>query len=100
MRRIRLHFSIVPASIVCCALLAGWTAGRLSAADEDSAVDRLLERIVEQEQLFIEDLRGHTALLETYIQETPSAGKEDETLRDHYLLGRLDLSKGLNYTAL
>ena len=91
-----LHFALLALLLVMAP--AG---SRLRAAGEEGAVERLLDRIVEQEQLFIQDMRGHTAVLETYIQEIPDVGKGDEqALRDHYFLGRLDLSRGLNYTPL
>src|SRR6266542_327026 len=74
---------------------------RAFAADEQGAVDRLLDRIAEQEQRVIENLRPHSALLETYIQEIPGPGKgAEQALRDHYFLGRLDLSSGVNYLPL
>jgi hypothetical protein len=71
------------------------------AAGESEAVDKLLERIALQEQQFIQDLRAHTAIMETYIQETPEPGPENEqVVRDHYFLGQLDFSKGLEYTPM
>ena len=94
-------FLALPFLLIALMVLLAPAGGCLRAADEESAVERLLDRIVDQEKLFIEDLRGHTAILETYIQEIPDTGKADEqTLRDHYFLGRLDLSRGLNYTPL
>src|SRR5262245_2277923 len=78
--------------------LGAVTLGCAFAADEQVEVDRLLDRIGEQEQKFIENLRTHSALLETYIQEIPAPEKgSEQTLRDHYFLGRLDLSRGVNY---
>lgn len=68
---------------------------------ENEAVEKLLDRIVEQERQFVQDLRTHTAILETYIQETPeSESGNEQIVRDHYFLGQLDFSKGLEYTAM
>ena len=89
--------AVLLTSIVVLAPAGRW----LRAADEEDAVERLLDRIVDQEQHFVEDLRTHSAILETYIQETPNpGGAAEQTLRDHYFLGRLELSRGLNYTSL
>jgi Peptidase family M48 len=80
------------------AVLGALALARASAADEQVAVDRLLDRISGQEQKFIENLRTHSAILETYIQEIPAADRgAGQGLRDHYFLGRLDLSRGVHY---
>src|SRR6185503_8363745 len=72
-----------------------------SAADERGAVERLLDRIVQQEQQFIERLKSRSPLLETYIQETgSSAAAAGKSPRDHYFLGRLGLEKGVAYLPL
>jgi hypothetical protein len=71
------------------------------AAEESEVVDKLLERIAQQERQYVQDLRAHSAILETYIQETPEPGSENEqVVRDHYFLGQLDFSKGLEYTPM
>ncbi len=71
------------------------------AADKNETVDKLLERIAQQERQFIQDLRAHSAILETYIQETPEPGSENKhVVRDHYFLGQLDFSRGLGYTPM
>jgi hypothetical protein len=76
-------------------------AGPVMAVGEREAVDKLLDRIARQEQQFIQELRTRSAILETYIQETPDpAGDTADVVRDHYFLGRLDFSKGLEYTAM
>jgi hypothetical protein len=70
-------------------------------AQEPPALQRLLDRIVKQEQAFLMQLKNRTPLIETYIQETldghdpPSSGQ-----RDHYFLGRLDFSSTLAYTPI
>lgn len=82
-------------------LLSGVFAGPVLAAGEREAVDKLLDRIAGQEQKFIQELRTRSAILETYIQETPDpASNSADMVRDHYFLGRLDFSKGLEYTAM
>jgi hypothetical protein len=76
-------------------------AGVMTAADEHESVGKLLDRITQQEDQYIKDLRTHTATLETYIQEiSDPAGQAGEVVRDHYYLGRLDFSKGLEYTPM
>jgi hypothetical protein len=75
--------------------------GTLEAAGEQDAVERLLDRIVTQEQQFVQELQNNSAILETYVQEIQDApAGPDQTARDHYFLGRLNLAKGLNYVAL
>jgi hypothetical protein len=69
-------------------------------AEQPDAVKRLLERIVRQEQTFIQQIKARTPLLETYIQETDAGNAPDSGRRDHYFLGRLDLSAGLTYTPI
>ena len=59
--------------------------------------DRLVERIVRQAQQFIQELHTRSAILETYIQETPDDG---QVVKDHYFLGKLDFSKGLEYSPM
>lgn len=73
---------------------------RLASAQEPDAVKRLLDRIVKQEQQFIEQIRTRTPLLETYIQETLDRKGSEALQRDHYFLGRLDLSRGVSYTPM
>ena len=71
------------------------------AADGNSAVDNLFDRIIHQEQVLVEQLRLKSALVETYIQEMgDTPGVSELSIRDHYFLGRLDLAKGLNYVPL
>jgi hypothetical protein len=75
--------------------------GAVRAADEQAAVERLLDGIVRQENQLIEDLRASSAVIETYIQEIPGSAQAAEAIvRDHYFLGRLGFSKGLTYTPI
>ena len=62
----------------------------LAAEDSASAINRLLDRIVEREHVLLETLRTHTPLVETYIQETPeTAGDDAHPVKDHYFLGQI-----------
>lgn len=65
-----------------------------SETTEHAAVERILDRIVQSERTFLEQIRSRTPLLETYIQEDASA---DRASRDQYFLGRLKFSQGLEY---
>jgi hypothetical protein len=79
-------FVVLPALFLTSMVLLAPPGGCLRAADEEDAVERLLSRIVDQEQQFDADLRKHSAILETYIQETPNpGGGAEQTLRDQYL---------------
>ena len=70
-------------------------------AGENAAIEKLLERITHQEENVVEKLRSRSAVLETYIQElSPNADSDAAGVRDHYFLGRLELTKGLNYVPL
>lgn len=76
-------------------------AGGAAASNPASAVDRLLDRIVEREQEFMASMRKRSPLVETYIQEsliTPTGG--GPPTKDHYFLGRVHLGDFLSYTAL
>src|SRR5215471_3867015 len=68
------------------------------AAQERSAVDALLDRIVQHEQEFLRNLRAHSPIIETYIQETPNSAAGDSLpSKDHYFLGRMTLTDAVNY---
>ena len=61
-------------------------------AQKQSAVDLLLNRIVLHEQEFLKNLRVHSPIIETYIQEMPVSDLNDTLpVKDHYFLGRLSL---------
>jgi peptidase M48-like protein len=60
-----------------------------------ASFDAVIDRVIEREHFFLSQIRQLHPLIETYIQNT----RKDEELgevpsRDHYFLGRLDLSKG------
>ncbi|HYP06197.1 MAG TPA: M48 family metalloprotease [Bryobacteraceae bacterium] len=82
-----------------CVVLAAIFTSALNAQQPD-AVKRLLDRIVKQEQDFLQQLKTRTPLLETYIQESLSPSGDQASQRDHYFLGRLDLKSGLSYTPI
>lgn len=65
-------------------------------AQDSAAVTRLLDRIVSQEQAFLNAVKTRAPLIETYIQET-LARDGVSSQRDHYFLGRVDFSSGLSY---
>ena len=48
-----------------------------SAAGEREVAEKLIDRITQQEEQFVQELRTHTAILETYIQETPDPSVGD-----------------------
>src|SRR5258708_37707197 len=62
------------------------------------AIDGLLNEIVQHEQEFLKNLRAHSPIVETYIQETPAPDQTDALpTKDHYFLGRLSLTDTVNY---
>jgi hypothetical protein len=69
-------------------------------AQEAAALKRLLDRIIKQEQSFVQQLKSRTPLLESYIQETLERPDAETAQRDHYFLGRLNLTSGISYTPL
>jgi len=72
-----------------------------NAADQHEGAEKLLDRIAQQEEQFVKELRTYSAILETYIQETPDTASDAEpVVRDHYFLGKLDFAKGLEYTPM
>jgi hypothetical protein len=72
-----------------------------SATDESASVEKLLDRICQHEDQFVQDLRTRTAIVETYIQETGNAdGEAAPSVRDHYFLAKLAFTKGLDYTPM
>ncbi|MDA1315076.1 MAG: M48 family metalloprotease [Acidobacteria bacterium] len=85
------------ACIVCfiCFLLA---APRTAGAQDNRLVDELIDNIVANERGLIETLRDYTPLLETYLQELATPEDPDALpARDHYMIGQLDLSRGVNH---
>jgi len=71
------------------------------AADSNSPAERLLDRIVERENSFLESIRTRTPLIETYIQEVPEASSgAARPTKDHYFLGRFRLGETVGYESL
>src|SRR5262249_6161956 len=64
---------------------------------DQKAIDRLLDRIIQHEQEFLKNLRAHGPIIETYIQETPADQSDPLPVKDHYFLGRLSLTDSVNY---
>ena len=55
--------------------------------------DQVVDQIVERERALIAFLKGHTPLVETYLQNlTPDSKLGAVPKEDHYFLGRLDLA--------
>ncbi len=66
------------------------------AASSSPALDQVIDRIVVREAELVESLRAYQPLVETYIQDLRSdAERGAVTERDHYFLGKADLSQGL-----
>jgi hypothetical protein len=85
--------------------IASLLALHLAAADVPAtAADRLLDRLVQRENAFLDSIRTRTPLIETYIQETSSqethAGAEGGPSKDHYFLGRFRLDETVTYETL
>jgi hypothetical protein len=73
----------------------------LAAEDPVSAVDRLLDRIIQRESALIATLQSHTPVVETYIQEMPeTAGDDAHPVKDHYFLGQMTIGSSIEYTPL
>src|SRR5260221_13344677 len=74
------------------------TAGAQSVPESQAAnVDQVVDRAVRQENTLMAALRTEHPLAETYIQEMrkdTEFGKVPRT--DHYFLGKVDLSHGVN----
>ena len=80
-------------------LLAGLVAAAPASAQTENLVNRLLDRIVANEQEFLARMKRLQPILETYLQETAESGDaETPPTNDHYMLGRLDLSNGVGQT--
>ena len=83
---------------LCRGLLAVALASLPLQAQDRKAVDQLLDKIVLHEQEFLKNLRAHSPIIETYIQEMPVSDLNDTLpVKDHYFLGRLSLTDGMNY---
>ncbi len=66
---------------------------------ESDAASRIVDKIVAGEQEFLIKIKTLQPFLETYIQEFGD-GAEDGLTSDHYMLGRLDLTKGVGQNGI
>lgn len=72
---------------------------QVAPAQEANAVERLLDKVVQQERAFMQELRNRTPIVETYIQENSPADAK-QAARDHYFLGRVSFNPELAYTSI
>lgn len=68
-------------------------------AQDKTAANLLLDDIAGQEHSFVKGLSRYTPLVETYIQDTP-LGLDFLSTKDHYFLGKVDLTNGLEFDPL
>ena len=84
---------MIPLAVFLLCLPAPSTANNL--------VDQLIDRIVSNEQGFLERLRQYSPILETYIQEVADdLGHGQPPVVDHYMIGKLDTSKRVAHKRL
>lgn len=58
-------------------------------------LDRVLDRVVEREHLFMAQMRHLHPMVETYLQDVKTDGSGNTSpVKDQYFLGRLDMSDG------
>lgn len=84
-------------------LCACWLASAIAARAQppaSPAVDRLLDKIVEQERAFVDRMKARAPLIETYVQETAGSGGDALPDKDHYFLGRFRLGETVAYEKL
>jgi hypothetical protein len=73
------------------------TAAFAQSPNETSAFDRVVDRAITQETTLLKILRGEHPVAETYIQDMgPDPDFGAVPTADHYFLGKLDLSRGVN----
>src|SRR5580692_8169016 len=68
-----------------------------TAASQSSAASLgdVLDRVVQREHLFLAQMRHMHPMVETYIQDLKADSNGDpQPIRDHYFLGRLDMTDG------
>ena len=64
----------------------------------NNLVDQLIDRIVSNEQDFLERLRQYKPIIETYIQEVgDDLGHGQLPVTDHYMIGKIDTSKRVSH---
>ena len=83
------------------AVLLAIAATTPAAAQRTDLVDRLIDRIVANEQDFIEAMRRYRPVIETYLQELADDSQTNTPIRrDHYMVGKLSLDDGIHYDQL
>jgi len=81
------------ASAVQPSSTASSVAGSRPAAKAPLTADQVVDQVVERERALIAFLKGHTPLVETYLQNlAPDSKLGAVPKEDHYFLGRLDLA--------
>lgn len=89
------------ANILGLALSAAAVVPLVAATQNQDLVDRLLDRIVAEEQKLIAELAQWQPVIETYIQESGEDGaRPAPPVADHYLLGKLELSGGIEFVEI
>jgi hypothetical protein len=88
---------ILPAVGVAAQPAATSSAAQDSAASQSSAASLgdVIDRVVQREHFFLAQMRHMHPMVETYIQDlkTDSSGNP-QPVKDHYFLGRLDMTDG------
>lgn len=91
-------------SILLALPLAAQNTPAQDKAIQDKAVDKLLDRIVTQEERFLKALSEHAPLFETYIQESNETSADPQgdprLVKDHYFLGRARIQVTVGYETL
>ncbi len=66
-----------------------------------AAVDQVIDRIIATERATVEELRNYSPLIEIYLQEVlPDSELGAAPQRDHYFLGKAELSNGVVYSGM
>lgn len=60
-------------------------------ADGEAALDRLLDRIVEVEVEFLDQMESYQPFMETYLQAVGDPADPEQQVDDHYLIGKVTL---------
>jgi hypothetical protein len=66
-----------------------------TASQSAASLGDVLDRVVQREHLFLAQMRHMHPMVETYIQDLKADSNGDpQPIRDHYFLGRLDMTDG------
>ena len=83
--------------LYAAAIWVGLLVGGPVAGQEQDPAKRIIASIVAGEKQFLAKLEAFHPVLETYIQEYDGvSGAGSSPIRDHYLMGRLNLSTGVD----